>query len=241
MPNYRKHLLTLFNYYKSFGVELHIQNKQRVRFSNNNTFYSRENKKKIFKKRLDDLKRSIMNLDSKLKLNAKNFVFSDGIILSNIMIIGEAPGFEEDRIGKPFVGPAGKKLDEMLNAIGLDRKKNVYITNILPWRPPNNRPPTDKEIVFFRKYVEQHISIINPKILLLFGNVASKSILNINDGITKIHGEWFKYKNSFIEKEIFTMCIYHPSYLLRSPNMKKFAWEDLKKVKNKITNLKIGI
>ena len=155
------------------------------------------------------------------------------------MIIGEAPGYEEDKIGKPFVGTAGKKLDEMINAIGLDRKNNVYITNIIPWRPPDNRTPTDNEINFFLPYVEEHISIIKPKILLLFGNVASKSILNLNEGITKNHGKWFNYKNPFLKKKIFTICIFHPSYLLRSPDKKKIAWEDLKKVKEKIINLKI--
>ena len=155
------------------------------------------------------------------------------------MIIGEAPGYEEDKIGKPFVGTAGKKLDEMINAIGLDRKNNVYITNIIPWRPPDNRTPTDNEINFFLPYVEEHISIIKPKILLLFGNVASKSILNLNEGITKNHGKWFNYKNPFLKKKIFTTCIFHPSYLLRSPDKKKVAWEDLKKVKEKIINLKI--
>ena len=155
------------------------------------------------------------------------------------MIIGEAPGYEEDKIGKPFVGTAGKKLDQMINAIGLDRKKNVYITNIIPWRPPNNRTPTDNEINFFLPFVEKHISIIKPKILLLFGNVASKSLLKLKNGITKNHGKWFNYNNSFLKKKIFTTCIFHPSYLLRSPHKKKFAWEDLKKVKEKITNLQI--
>ena len=104
------------------------------------------------------------------------------------MIIGEAPGFEEDKIGKPFVGAAGKKLDEMIKAIGLDRKNNVYITNIIPWRPPNNRPPTEDEINLFLPYVEKHISIINPEILLLFGYVASRSLYNLKEGITKHHG-----------------------------------------------------
>jgi len=157
------------------------------------------------------------------------------------MIIGEAPGFEEDKIGKPFVGAAGKKLDEMIKAIGLDRKNNVYITNIIPWRPPNNRPPTEDEINLFLPYVEKHISIINPEILLLFGNVASRSLLNLKEGITKHHGKWFNYKNPFLNKKIFTICIFHPSYLLRSPNKKKIAWEDLKKVKEKIINLKVTI
>ena len=129
----------------------------------------------------------------------------------------------------------------MINAIGLDRKNNVYITNIIPWRPANNRTPTENEINLFLPYVEEHISIISPKILLLFGNVASKSLLNLNEGITKHRGKWFNYNNPFLNKKIFATCIFHPSYLLRSPNKKKFAWEDLKKVKEKITNLNITI
>ena len=236
MTNTRKHSLTILNYYKSFGVETHIQNKPRIRFKN---YLYPENQKKRFEDQLKKLKKKIINLDCELKLKAKNFVFYDGVLTSDIMIIGEAPGYEEDKIGKPFVGTAGKKLDEMINAIGLDRKNNVYITNIIPWRPPDNRTPTDNEINFFLPYVEEHISIIKPKILLLFGNVASKSILNLNEGITKNHGKWFNYKNPFLKKKIFTICIFHPSYLLRSPDQKKIAWEDLKKVKEKIINLKI--
>ena len=236
MTNTRKHSLTILNYYKSFGVETHIHNKPRIRFKN--CLYL-ENQKKRFEDQLKKLKKKIINLDCELKLKAKNFVFYDGVLTSDIMIIGEAPGYEEDKIGKPFVGTAGKKLDEMINAIGLDRKNNVYITNIIPWRPPDNRTPTDNEINFFLPYVEEHISIIKPKILLLFGNVASKSILNLNEGITKNHGKWFNYKNPFLKKKIFTTCIFHPSYLLRSPDKKKIAWEDLKKVKEKIINLKI--
>jgi len=236
MTNTRKHSLTILNYYKSFGVETHIQNKPRIRFKN---YLYPENQKKRFEDQLKKLKKKIINLDCELKLKTKNFVFYDGVLTSDIMIIGEAPGYEEDKIGKPFVGTAGKKLDEMINAIGLDRKNNVYITNIIPWRPPDNRTPTDNEINFFLPYVEEHISIIKPKILLLFGNVASKSILNLNEGITKNHGKWFNYKNPFLKKKIFTTCIFHPSYLLRSPGKKKIAWEDLKKVKEKIIKLKI--
>ena len=238
MSNIRKNSLSILNYYKSFGVESHIQNTPRIRFKNYN---DQKNQKKTIHGKLTELKKKIINVDCKLKLNSKNFVFYDGILRSDIMIIGEAPGFEEDKVGKPFVGAAGKKLDEMINAIGLDRKNNVYITNIIPWRPTNNRTPTENEINLFLPYVEEHISIISPKILLLFGNVASKSLLNLNEGITKHRGKWFNYNNPFFNKKIFATCIFHPSYLLRSPNKKKFAWEDLKKVKEKITNLKITI
>ena len=127
----------------------------------------------------------------------------------------------------------------MLNSISLDRKKNVYITNIVPWRPKDNRTPNDKEINFFLPYIEKHISIINPKIVLLFGNVASKALLKRSDGITNFHGQWFDYKNQYLKEKIHAISIFHPSFLLRSPNKKKIAWEDLKKVKKKIVELKI--
>ncbi len=237
MPNIRKYSLAILNYYKSLGIEFHIQNKQRVRFDDH--FYPENEDKVLLENKLKDLKKKIINLDCELKLKAKNFVFYDGCLKSDIMIIGEAPGYEEDRLGKPFVGAAGKKLDQMINAIGLDRKNNTYITNIIPWRPPNNRTPADNEIKFFLPYVEEHISIIKPKILLLFGNIASKSLLKLKNGITKNHGKWFKYSNPLLKKNIFTICIFHPSYLLRSPDKKKIAWEDLKKVKEKMINLRI--
>ena len=235
MPNIRKCSLAILNYYKSLGIESHIQNKPRVRFEDH--FYTENQNKLLLEGKLKKLKKKIINLDCELKLKAKNFVFYDGFVRSDIMIIGEAPGYEEDKLGKPFVGAAGKKLDEMISAIKLDRKKNVYITNIVPWRPPNNRTPTDNEISMFIPYVEKHISIIDPSLILLFGNVASKAILRLKEGITSFHGKWFEYKNPFINKKIPTMCIFHPSFLLRSPNQKKLAWEDLKKVKKKITEL----
>ena len=127
MSNIRKNSLSILNYYKSIGVESHIQNTSRIRFKN---YLYEENQKELMHDKLTELKKKIIDVDCKLKLKTKNFVFYDGILTSNIMIIGEAPGFEEDKIGKPFVGAAGKKLDEMIKAIGLDRKNNVYITMI---------------------------------------------------------------------------------------------------------------
>ena len=240
MPNLRKYSLTSLNYYKSLGVDVHVQNKPRVRLNSENLSRSEE-KKEITLNKLNILKENLLSLESELKFNAKQIVFSDGNPFSNIMIIGEAPGFEEDNLGLPFVGAAGKKLDKMFSAISLNRKKNIYITNIVPWRPPNNRTPTDNEIAFFLPYIEKHISIIKPKILLLMGNVATKAILNLQNGITKNRGKWFDYKNSNLNFKIFTMCIFHPSYLLRSPSQKKYAWKDLKKVKEKIVDLQIKI
>ena len=225
MANLIKTYSSLLDWYFQLGIDTFIQKKPRNRLSIND---------------LNNLKESLNNLNNiELKKNAKNLVFSDGNPKAKIMLIGEAPGYEEDLSGIPFVGHAGKKLDQMINAIGLDRKNNTYITNIIPWRPPNNRTPTDNEINFFLPYVEEHISIIKPKILLLFGNIASKSLLRLKNGITKNHGKWFKYSNPLLKKNISTICIFHPSYLLRSPNKKKLAWEDLKKVKEKMINLRI--
>ena len=160
--NYKK-FLTFLDYYKLFGIETRIQSKPRIRFENNLVSNNKEN----LKGKLLELKEKISNLDCEIKTNAKNFVFYDGILNSDIMIIGEAPGYEEDKLGKPFVGRAGKKLDEMINAIGLNRKKNVYITNIIPWRPPNNRTPTNDEILQCLPYLQKHIELIKPNFLLL--------------------------------------------------------------------------
>ena len=136
-----------------------------------------------------------------LKKQAKNTVFADGNPSSKIMLIGEAPGAEEDKVGKPFVGAAGKLLDKMLAAIKLDRN-SVYITNIVPWRPPNNRSPTLEEIMQCLPFIQKHIDIIRPEILVLLGATATKAILATNQGITKIRGRWFEYNSLVIKKPI---------------------------------------
>ena len=241
MPELKNTSLKLLDWYKSIGVDICIQNVPRKRFKS----ISNNSNKNIEIGKINNLKnleRQILKLDSsELKSNATKLVFGDGNLNSKIMLIGEAPGYEEDKLGLPFVGAAGKKLDQMINAIGLNRKNNVYITNILPWRPPNNRTPSEKEILMFQPYVEKHIGIINPDIIVLLGNIAAKAILKTKEGITKIHGNWFNYKNSYLNKIIDLICIFHPSFLLRSPNQKKYAWEDLKKIKKKINELKIEI
>ena len=240
MPDLKKNSLNLLEWYKSVGIDICIQNSPRVRFKINS-----EDKKNIFSNKINnlkDLEKKIYKFNgSELKKTATKLVFGDGNPKSKIMLIGEAPGYEEDISGLPFVGAAGKKLDEMINAIGLSRRKNVYITNIVPWRPPNNRTPTEKEISIFVPYVEKHIGIINPDIIILLGNIAAKAILKTKKGITKLHGNWFNYKNPYQNKSIYVICIFHPSFLLRSPGQKKYAWEELKKVEKKINELKIEI
>ena len=172
-----------------------------------------------------------------LKRTAKNFVFSDGNPHSKVMLLGEAPGEEEDRIGRPFVGTAGKLLDKMLLAIDQDRN-NTYLSNIVFWRPPGNRNPTQEEIDSCLPFVLKHIEIIRPRILVLAGAIPAKSILNNSDlGITKLRGNWYDLKfgsENFIVK---TMPIFHPAFLLRQPARKKEAWEDLKKIRNEIQKI----
>ena len=174
----------------------------------------------------------ILDCDCLLKKTAKNIVFSDGNAQSNIMFIGEAPGEVEDKTGLPFKGEAGKLLDRMLNAIELNRE-NTYLTNIIFWRPPGNRKPTEEEIKACLPYVKKHIEIINPKILVLVGATAARAILNIHSGITQIRGKW-QYIETKNTKKLKSMAIFHPAFLLRQPSRKREAWEDLKKIKIEI-------
>tara|TARA_Y100000590_G_scaffold469505_1_gene657427 strand:+ start:1099 stop:1812 length:714 start_codon:yes stop_codon:yes gene_type:complete len=169
----------------------------------------------------------------KLRNEAKSTVVGDGNEKSKIMIIGEAPGAEEDKLGKPFVGTAGQLLNKMLHAISINRK-DIYITNIIPWRPPNNRTPTNEEIIQCLSFIQRHIEIINPKLILLLGATASKTILNTNLSITKLRGKWHEYKSINHKETIYCLATYHPAFLLRSPENKKQSWEDLKKFKKRI-------
>jgi DNA polymerase len=177
-----------------------------------------------------DLKEEISRFEGcALKHTAMNLVFADGNPDSGVMLIGEAPGEDEDRQGKPFVGVSGKLLDRMLSAIGLDRSQ-VYISNILFWRPPGNRAPTDIEIAACLPFVERHIALVNPKVLVTLGGVAAKSLLRTANGITKIRGRWTEYQpsvGSTLNVPVPCLPIYHPSYLLRQPAAKRQAWNDL--------------
>jgi len=180
---------------------------------------------------LRDLKEAIFEFDGgNIKKSAKNIVFGAGKIRSKLMLIGEAPGEEEDNSGEPFVGAAGKLLDKMLNSIDIIRSE-TYITNIIPWRPPGNRKPSLDEIEAFKPFIHKHIDLVNPMIIILIGGTAASTILENDLGITKLRGKWHEYKG------IDVMPIYHPAYLLRQPSQKKQAWEDLLKIKKKITSL----
>ena len=186
---------------------------------------------------LNDLRTEIKNIENcELKNNANNLVFSDGNHLSKIMIVGEGPGQKEDEIGKPFVGDAGMLLNKMLEAINVKRDK-IYITNVVNYRPPNNRKPEPAEIIRYSNYLRKHISIINPKILILMGSTAMESLFGSKIKITKERGLW---KEIIINNKTYLcMITFHPAYLLRQPDNKKYSWIDLKEIRKKIDQLNI--
>lgn len=173
-----------------------------------------------------------------LKRTATTTVFADGIAGSPLMIIGEAPGADEDRLGRPFVGRSGQLLDRMLAAIGLDRRRDVYITNVLFWRPPGNRKPTNEEIAACLPFVWRHIALAAPKVMMLCGGTATAALLGRAEGITKLRGRWFDLEVPGIERRMPTLATYHPSFLLRAPARKGEAWRDLLAVQSKLETLK---
>lgn len=183
---------------------------------------------------LDALKQAIAGFEHcELKKGARSLVFSDGQPGARVMVIGEAPGRDEDRQGKPFVGAAGQLLDAMFAAIdhGRDHAENpVYITNILPWRPPNNRDPNPDEIAMMTPFVERHIALANPDILVLMGNISCLAMMG-QKGITKLRGQWVEVCG----KPTLPMC--HPAYLLRQPLAKREAWQDLLSLQARLTSL----
>ncbi len=187
---------------------------------------------------LDELKAALGNFEGcALKQSAKSLVFADGNPDGPLMLIGEAPGAEEDRHGVPFVGPAGKLLDLMLAAIGLDRT-NAYITNILPWRPPGNRSPTDAEIAACLPFIERHIELANPKILVMVGGTAAKALMGSTQGIMRMRGHWFEYKAPQLSAPIPARPLLHPAYLLRQPAQKRETWMDLIEIRKRLAGEK---
>ena len=186
---------------------------------------------------LNELKEKIQNIENcELKNNASKIVFADGNVDSSIMIVGEGPGQKEDELGKPFVGDAGILLNKMLNAININRK-NIYITNVVNFRPPNNRKLESAEITKYSNFLRNHISIIDPKILVLMGSVAMESLFGSKIKISKERGNW---KEVIINNKTYlTMITFHPAYLLRQADQKKYSWEDLKIIRKKIDELGI--
>jgi uracil-DNA glycosylase family 4 len=159
-----------------------------------------------------------------LKVSAKSLAFADGTPQSRVMLVGEAPGGEEDRTGKPFVGRAGQLLDRMLGAIGLDRTQ-VYIANIVPWRPPGNRTPTPQEIAICLPFITRQIELAAPEILVCLGGPSTQTLLGAKEGILRTRGRWFPYQAG--SREIRALACLHPAYLLRQPLQKRLAWRDL--------------
>lgn len=174
--------------------------------------------------------------DCPLKRTATNTVFAQGVPESRVMFIGEAPGADEDRQGIPFCGVSGQLLDKMLGCIGLNRTQNFYITNTIYWRPPGNRKPTAEELAICNPFVEKHIALVNPKLLILVGGTATQSVLNDARGITRLRGQVFDYKNQYMDAEVPVHVIYHPSYLLRQPAAKKQTWADLLAIKEALSS-----
>jgi DNA polymerase len=168
-----------------------------------------------------------------LKATATNTVFGAGPADARLMIIGEAPGEEEDRRGEPFVGPSGKLLDRMLQAIGLDRSQ-VFITNTIYWRPPGNRTPTPQEVMACYPLMQRQIALIQPRVLALVGGAAAKTVLQRTEGIMRLRGRWHDVPVAGNADPIPAMATFHPAYLLRSPAQKREAWEDLQAIRDRL-------
>ena len=231
--NLNQNLINLIEYYNLINTNLVLSNAPLKRSINNVSAFLGGTKLQKLKK----LKKNIQLIKNcELKKTATNIVFGDGNANAKIMIIGEGPGAQEDADGIPFVGRAGKLLDKMLESIHLNRKK-VYISNVVNYRPPANRKPTEVEITRYLPYLKNHIEIINPKILVLLGSTALNTLIGSEVVISKARGKW-------IQKEIGTIkpwiiASFHPAFLMRQPEQKKLAWIDLKMIRDKSKILKI--
>jgi uracil-DNA glycosylase len=173
-----------------------------------------------------------------LKNTAMNLVYGDGNAEADVMLIGEAPGADEDREGKPFVGLSGQLLDKMIHSIGLSRSE-VYVTNILPWRPPGNRQPTPGEIGACLPFVKRHIELVKPRILVLVGGTSAKTLLSRTEGIMRLRGRWFNYQADYSGDSIPAIPILHPAFLLRAAGQKANAWKDMVAIRKKMKGLEV--
>ena len=188
---------------------------------------------------INELKKLINSIQNcNLKKNSKNLILGDGNIDSPIMIIGEAPSIEEETVNKPFQGDAGRLLEKMLSAINI-KKQFVYCCYAINFRPPEDRKPTSQEIKRYSVFLKEHISIIDPKIIIILGNTAMEAVISSREKITNERGKW---KEIIIKNKLYPLMItFNPSYLIRFPENKKYSWEDLKKIKIKIHELNIKI
>tara|TARA_B100000902_G_scaffold154219_1_gene150728 strand:- start:169 stop:873 length:705 start_codon:yes stop_codon:yes gene_type:complete len=216
----------------SFEIDYIFENKPIDRFKNKPTI-------EIISEKLNNLETKIKNITNcELKKNAKNIVFSDGNSKSPVMIVGDAPGEKEDELGKPFIGDAGQLLNKMLSAINLKRE-NVYITNVVNYIPPHNRKAELAEINRYSEFLREHISIIDPKLLILMGSTAMEALFGSKIKISKERGSW---KELIINNKTYlTIITFHPAYLLRQADQKKYSWIDLKEIRKKIDELKLKI
>lgn len=170
-----------------------------------------------------------------LKATATNTVFSDGVPGSRVMFVGEAPGADEDRLGKPFVGLSGQLLDRMVRWIDLDRASSFYIANVIYWRPPGNRTPTTAEVAICLPFIRRQIELAAPEILVFLGASAAHALLGTTGAIGKLRGRWLDYASPGLTRPVQALATFHPAYLLRSPAQKRESWRDLLMIKNKLT------
>jgi len=225
----------LIKYYSLINHNLIYENKAINRYKINSNIAIRGSKGR----ELQELKQLIINIKNcELKKNSNNIVFSDGNPNAKIMIIGEGPGANEDLEGVPFIGRTGELLDKMLSSINLDRD-NTYITNVVNYRPPENRNPSEEEIARYLPYLIKHIEIINPTILILLGSAALKAVIGSDEVISEIRGKWIDKKIG--KCNISVIASFHPAFLMRQPDQKKMSWIDLKMIRKKILDLKINI
>ena len=231
--NLNQKLINLIEYYNSINTNLLFSNTPLKRNISCSLTLSSGTKLQ----KLEKLKKNIQLIKNcELKKTATNIVFGDGNANAKLMIVGEGPGAQEDASGIPFVGRAGKLLDKMLESINLNRTK-VYISNVVNYRPPSNRRPTEKEIARYLPYLKSHIEIINPKILILLGSTALNTIIGNEVVISRARGKWYQKEIGAVKPWI--IASFHPAFLMRQPEQKKLAWIDLKMVRDKIKNLKI--
>ena len=225
----------LIKYYSLINHNLIYENKAINRYKINSNLAIKSPKGK----ELQELKQLITNIKNcELKKSSTNIVFSDGNPDAKIMIIGEGPGANEDLEGVPFIGRTGELLDKMLLSINLDRD-NVYISNVVNYRPPENRNPTEEEVSRYLPYLNKHIEIINPQILILLGSTALNAIIGNDKIISDARGVWNEKKIGSCNTSV--IATFHPAFLMRQPDQKKMSWIDLKMIKKKILDLKINI
>ena len=222
-------------YIKDIGVNYFLQDSPRNWFEKTYQKNNSSSNEKLVE--IQKIIEAINKHQTPLKKTANKVVVYDGNIDARVMFIGEAPGKDEDEQGLPFVGRAGQLLNRMLTAIKLDRNE-VYITNVINWRPPDNRTPNDEEILEFLPFLQQQIDVVNPDYIFLLGGVAAKAILSTPIALGKLRGKWHDYKSLKLNKTINTIASYHPAFLLRSPQYKKASWQDLQMLQKKLNNEK---